>query len=85
MSKTAQVMSALHTAEATAPAQRWLPVSSGYPIHIRPLAGGGFELALYVKTLPLLNTAWHQESDIGPQDQVKRVAIALAASCQSTP
>ena len=54
------------------------PVSSECPIHVRSLGSDGYELALHLEQMPLLGSAWFQEGDNGPQDQVRRVALAVA-------
>ena len=57
----------------------WRPVSAEYPIHIRPLVGGGVEVAFYVNPVAPLDTEWQEGVDKTPADQVRRVAANLAA------
>lgn len=60
----------------------WHPVSAGSPIEIRPLVGGGVEVALYARQGIPLDIGLHRESDTDPADQVKRVAAFLAGNHQ---
>lgn len=58
----------------------WRPVSAGSPIHVRPLVGGGVEVALYSRQGIPLDIGLHRESDTDPEDQVERVAAFLAVN-----
>jgi hypothetical protein len=60
----------------------WRQVSAGSPVHIRPLIGGGVEVALYSRQGIPLDIGLHRESDKAPEDQVMRVAAFLAANRQ---
>jgi hypothetical protein len=41
---------------------RWSPAEEGFPVVIRPLTEGGYELALYLRTLPKLGRALREAS-----------------------
>jgi hypothetical protein len=73
-------MSTSHDFLSNRKAVEWNPVSEEQPIHIRPLAGGGVEVALYSTQGIPLDIGLHRESDTSPEDQVRRVAAYLAAS-----
>ena len=58
---------------------RWRPVSREFPVHIRPLASGGVEVALYLpESLSLYEAVWGPRS--GHQELVRKVAETIAAS-----
>jgi hypothetical protein len=74
--------SRLHDAAPNHTTDAWRQVSAGSPIHIRPLIGGGVEVALYCRQGIPLDIGLHRESDKTPEDQVRRVAAYLAENRQ---
>jgi hypothetical protein len=57
----------------------WYPVSSEYPVHIRPLEQGGVEVALYLRELPPPLYEEVFRSDRGQGQLVRKVAERIAA------
>jgi hypothetical protein len=64
------------------PERQWIPASEEWPLAIRPLDGGGFELALFLRSLPSLHAAIQAAKGKPHPALTKSIAAAVAASIE---
>ena len=75
----------LERLEAHARCSQWTPVAAEAPIEVRPLAEGGYELALYLRTLPNLGGLLLEASGKPDYVQSRLVAAAVAEMLSRLP